>query len=270
MKSCCFSLTSINRQENEDKKLPDDNPHHINSKQQSSSTNSLIRGNIPSLPIPKLLLKRSLIKQPSTVAQSIKPNLTLSITDISTSSNNTVATDHLLSTHSTISNQEEIVSLKKPNKRNTSKNRLITNINPVSKRSMLRNTSRPSQNQTFISSNRHVEASTKKFMNKNLLTNSELAYDTEPGSESWLKSHEGTNQILIIDEQDEKKPSVHPRQQKKQTKKRIINGSRLTPLNLKAHSDHQAYTIDSSRCKLSCFFFISTWRYMSYFYSTKY
>jgi hypothetical protein len=82
-----------------------------------------------------------------------------------------------------------------------------------------------------------------------LLTNSELTYDTEPGSEAWIKSHEDINQILISDKQDGKKRQSYERQQKKQNKNRIIDGPQLMPFNLKARSDHQAYTVDSSRCK---------------------
>jgi len=187
----------------------------------------------------------------STTAQSIKPSATSSITDVSTSSSHTVVTDHLLSTHSTISDQVEVISLKKVKKRNSSKGGLMTKPDPVLKRNILRKTSRPSQNQSFISSNQKeqpVKTSKKKFLNNNLLTNSELTYDTEPGSEAWIKSDEDINRILISDKQDGKKRQSSKRQQKKQTKNRIIDGPQLIPFNLKAHSDHQASTVDSSRC----------------------
>jgi hypothetical protein len=205
--------------------------------------------------MPKLLLKRSSIKQPSTTVQSTKPSATSSITNVSTSSSNTVVTDHLLTTHSTISDQEEIISLKKANKRNNSKDAFMTKPNFVSKRNILRKTSRPSQNRSFISSNKkeqHVKTSKKKFKTNSLLKNSELTYDTELGSKAWVKSNDKISQILIIDEQVEKKPHTF----KRQKKNRIINGSRLMPFNLKAQSDHQTYIIDSSRCKFIFVFFV--------------
>jgi hypothetical protein len=202
--------------------------------------------------MPKLLLKRSSIKQPSTTAQSTKPSATSSITNVSTSSSYTVVTDHLLTTHSMISDQEEIISLKKANKRNNSKNEFIKKPNFVPKRNILRKTSRPSKNRSVISSNRkeqYVKTSNKKFKKNTLLKNSELAYDTELGSEAWIKSHEDISQILIIDEQAEKKPHPFKRQKKNQNKTRIIDGSHSMPFNLKAQSDHQTYIVDSSRCK---------------------
>jgi hypothetical protein len=85
-------------------------------------------------------------------------------------------------------------------------------------------------------------------MDNSLLPTSELTYDTELGSEAWIKSHEDVSQILIIDEQDEKKLKSYKRQQKKQNKNKMIDESRLIPINLKARSDHQMYTVDSSRC----------------------
>ncbi len=201
--------------------------------------------------MPKLLLKRSSIKQTSTTAQSTKPSATLPITDVSTSSSSTVATEHLPSTHSTISDQEEIISLKKINKRNNSKDKFTTRPDSVPKRNMLRKTSRPSQNQSLISSNQkgqHITTTKNQFMDNSLLPTSELTYDTELGSEAWIKSHEDVSQILIIDEQDEKKLKSYKRQQKKQNKNKMIDESRLIPINLKARSDHQMYTVDSSRC----------------------
>jgi hypothetical protein len=201
---------------------------------------------MPSSPIPKLLPKRSSIKQTSTTAQSIKPSATLSITDVSTSSNNTVVTDHFPSTHSTISDQEAIISLKKSNKRNNPKNEFMANSDSLSKYNILK---KPSQNQKLISSNkkeRSFDTSKKKFIHNSLLTNSELVYDTEPGSDVWMKSHEDTTQILIIDEPDEKK----------QNKNRMKDGSRLIPFILKARGDHQAYTIDSSKCKSISFLLV--------------
>jgi len=192
------------------------------------------------------------MKHASASAQSTKPSTTLSMTDVSTSSNNTVTTDHLQSIHSTIGDQEEIISLRKVNKGDSSKDRFMTTSDSTSKRNILRKTSRPSQNQSFISMDqkeRHVKASQKKFTNNSLLTNSELVYDTEPGSEAWIKSDEDINQILISDKQDGKKRQSYERQQKKQNKNRIIDGPQLMPFNLKARSDHQAYTVDSSRCK---------------------
>ena len=117
-----------------------DLPHPIKSKRESSLSNSLIRNNMSSSPIPKLLPKRSSIKQTSTTAQSIKPSTTLCITDVSTSSSNTVVTDHFPSTHSTISDQEEILSLKKSNKRNNPKNEFMANSDSLSKYNILKKT----------------------------------------------------------------------------------------------------------------------------------
>lgn len=236
------SSISTNDYENEDKKLPsrserissDNNPNAIKLKQQSSSSDLLIRGSIPSTPIPKLLPKRSSIKQTSINEQLIKPIKSLSITDVSTSSNNTITTDHLPSTHSTISNQQEIVSLKKTNKRNNSNDKFITTSHSVLKRNILRKTLRPSQNQSSIFSNKkeqHVITTKKQFKNNNLLTTSQLASNVESGSEAWIKSHEDNSQ-----------------QAKKMSKNRIVDESRSIPFNLKSRSDQQAYTIDSSKC----------------------
>ena len=232
----------------------------MDSKQQSSSTNTLTRGGIASSSsIPKLLPKRSLFKQLSTTVQSIKPNTILSITDVSTSSSETVATDHLESTHSTISNQEEIISLKKTNKKNNAQDKFIVIPKSLPKRNILRKTSRPSENRSFVSSNQKqkpIKTSKKSVINRSLLTNSELTYDTEGESESWLKSHDDISQTLIIHEQDKKKSSSDKQQQqhKKQPKNTTSGGSRLKPLNLKTTNDYQAYTIDSSRCKLMFLF----------------
>ncbi|CAF0796021.1 unnamed protein product [Rotaria sordida] len=235
-----------------EKRVTDDNPYHSNSKQQSSMTNTLIRDSIHSSSMPKLLLKRSSIKQNSTILQPTKPNATSSITDVSTSSSNIVATDHLRSTHSiTSDDHEEVISLKKTNKKNNSKDEFISKVNSTSKHNMLRKkTPQPSQNQSLTSFNQkqpNIKTSRKKFTNYSLLTNSELAYDTEQGSDVWMNSHEDISQILSINEQDERKPKIHKRQQKKQNKNRIIDGSKFMPFNLKARADHQAYTIDSSR-----------------------
>ncbi|CAF3535060.1 unnamed protein product [Rotaria sordida] len=235
-----------------EKRVTDDNPYHSNSKQQSSMTNTLIRDSIHSSSMPKLLLKRSSIKQNSTILQPTKPNATSSITDISTSSSNIVATDHLRSTHSiTSDDHEEVISLKKTNKKNNSKDEFISKVNSTSKHNMLRKkTPQSSQNQSLTSFNQkqpNIKTSRKKFTNYSLLTNSELAYDTEQGSDVWMNSHEDISQILSINEQDERKPKIHKRQQKKQNKNRIIDGSKFMPFNLKARADHQAYTIDSSR-----------------------
>jgi hypothetical protein len=252
---CFSSLTPNNHHETEDKysplqsekSLPNDTPHPIKSKQQSSSTNSLVRSGMPSSSIPKLLLKRSSIKQPSTILSSTKPNTTLSITDVSTSSSNTIATDHLLTTHSTISEHEVIIPLKKSN----SKNGFTTTSESISKRNILRKTSRPSQNQSFVSENRkerHARGSKKKFSNNNLVKNSELIDDTE----SWIKSHDDISQIFMMNEQDEKKPQIYERQRKKQNKNRTVNQSRMSPSKLKLENNHhQTYTLDSSRCKLT-------------------
>ena len=169
---------------------------------------------MPSISIPKLLLKRSSIKQSSTTAQSTRPNPLLSITDINTSSNNTIATDHFFSTHSTISDHEEIISLKKTNKENGIKDRIMETLDSISKRKMIRKTLRPLHNQSLTSPNlkeQHTETSKKKFTNNSLLTNSDLVYGTEPGSDAWMQSHEDIRQILIIDKQNEKKPQAHER-----------------------------------------------------------
>jgi hypothetical protein len=209
-----------------------------------------------SSPIPKLLLKRPSIKQSSTTAQSIKPNVILSETNVSTSSSNTVTTDQLLTTHSIISDQEQIISMRKVNKGNNSKDRLMATPTSVPKRKVLRKTLQPSQNQSFIipnSKEQHVKTSKKEFINNSLFTNSDLAYDTEPGSDAWMQSHEDISQLLIIDEQDERKPQIHERHQKKPNKNRMIDRSRLLPFNLKARGDHQAYTVDSSKCNYLSF-----------------
>jgi hypothetical protein len=249
---CFSSLTPNNHHETEDKysplqsekSLPDNIPHPIKSKQQSSSTNSLVRSGMPSSSIPKLLLKRSSIKQPSPILSSTKPNTTLSITDVSTSSSNTIATDHLLTTHSTISEHEVIIPLKKSN----SKNGFTTTSESISKRNILRKTSRPSQNQSFVSENRkerHVKGSKKKFSNNELIDD----------RESWIKNHDDISQIFMMNEQYEKKPQIYERQRKKQNKNRTVNRSRMSPSKLKVENNHhQTYTLDSSRCKLtSCF-----------------
>ncbi|CAF2521088.1 unnamed protein product [Rotaria sp. Silwood2] len=233
------------------RRVADDKPHQLNSKQQASIINTLIRDSKPSSSMPKLLLRRSSIKQNSTSLQITKPNTSSSITDVSISSSNTGITDHLRSTHSIISDQEEVISLKKINEKNNSKDKLMSKIDSISKHNILRKkTPQSSQNQSMISLNRkqqNIERSKIKFTNNSLLTNSELAYDTEQGSDVWMKSHEDISQILSINEQHEKKTNIHKRQQKKQNKNRIIDGSKFMPLNLKARADHQTYTVDSSR-----------------------
>ncbi|CAF3501509.1 unnamed protein product [Rotaria sp. Silwood1] len=232
-----------------EERATDNNTHQSDLKQQSSVTNRMIRNGTPSSSMPKLLLKRSSIKQNSATSQIKKPNAASSITDISTSSSNTGTISHLQSTHSIISDQEEVISLKTTNKTKNSNNEFISKVDSTSKHIILRKkTPQSSQNQSLISLNRkqhNIEISKKKFTNNSLLTNSELAYDTEQGSDVWMNSHEDITQS--INDQNEKKSKIHKRQQKKQNKNRIIDGSKFMPLNLKARSDHQAYTVDSSR-----------------------
>ncbi|CAF3498030.1 unnamed protein product [Rotaria sp. Silwood1] len=232
-----------------EERATDNNTHQSDLKQQSSVTNRMIRNGTPSSSMPKLLLKRSSIKQNSATSQIKKPNAASSITDISTSSSNTGTIDHLQSTHSIISDQEEVISLKTTNKTKNSNNEFISKVDSTSKHIILRKkTPQSSQNQSLISLNRkqhNIEISKKKFTNNSLLTNSELAYDTEQGSDVWMNSHEDITQS--INDQNEKKSKIHKRQQKKQNKNRIIDGSKFMPLNLKARSDHQAHTVDSSR-----------------------
>jgi hypothetical protein len=222
-----------------------DSPHHKNSKQQSTLTNS-------SPSIPKLLLKRFSLKQSSTTVQSTKPNAALSITDVSTSSSNTVATDHLLSTHSSISDQEERTSIRNPNKEKNFKDGYPIISNATRRSNTLKKVSRPILNQPSLSSNkkqRQIEVPPKRLTNNSLLTNSELTYENEATSDAWMKSHEDISQILIIDEQDEKQRQTYERKANKSEKNRMADGSRLMSFNLKARGDHQAHTIDSSRCK---------------------
>jgi hypothetical protein len=174
--------------------------------------------------MPKLLLKRSSIKQPSTSVSSTKPNTILSITDVSTSSSNTIVTDHLPTTHSTISDHEEMIALKKNNKKHNSKNGFTATSESVSKRNILRKTSRPSQNQSFVSNNRKerlVKTSKKKLTNESLVTNSGLVNDTE----AWIKNHDDISQFFMMNEQDEEKPEIYEQQRKKQNKNRIVNRS---------------------------------------------
>jgi hypothetical protein len=134
--------------------------------------------------------------------------------------------------------------LNKTNKKLNSKNGFIATSESNSKRNILRKTSRPSQNRSFVSENRkepHVKTSKKKLTNNNLIKSSEPLIDetTEP----WIKSHDDDiSQIFTTNEQDEKK----------ENKNRTVNRSRISPFKLKTQSDHhQTDTFDSSRCKLT-------------------
>ncbi|UJR28800.1 hypothetical protein I4U23_010025 [Adineta vaga] len=208
-------------------------------KGQSSLPTKSNRTMIPLSSIPKMLSKRSPRKQISTTLQSTKPNTILSVTDVSTSSNNTLATDQLLSTQSTITDHKKITSLKKSSKTYRSKERNTKTPNSNSKHKIFRRTtSRSSTNFTLPNSTeRHIATSKKKIKDRNLLMHSDLIYNTEAGSDAWIQSHEDTSEILIIDEQNDKK----------QHKNKMLEESHLMPINLKARGDHQAHTIDSSK-----------------------
>ncbi|CAF0733025.1 unnamed protein product [Adineta steineri] len=219
-------------------------------KHPSSLSNSLVRNHTSSPSTRKLLSKRSSLKQTSNIVQPIRPNTILSITDVSTSSSNTTTTNHLPSTQSTFSDQKEIIPIQNTNKKNYSKDEIKETSDSITKRKILRKTSRSIQNQSYTyskSKEKDIEKTKKKFTNNNLLTNSDLTYDSEQGSDAWMPSQEDISQILIIDEQDEKNSQIHKRYKKKQNKNRMITKSQIMPFNLKARGDHQAYTIDSSK-----------------------
>ncbi|CAF1614411.1 unnamed protein product [Rotaria magnacalcarata] len=202
--------------------------------------------------MPKLLLKRSSIKSNSTSTQMIKPNAALSITDVSTSSSNIATNDRTRCTHSALSDQEEIVSRKKSINTKNFKDKFISTVQPSSKRNILRKkTLRSSQNQSLISSKpeeQNLKSFKKKFINNSLVSNSDLVYDSEQGSDTWIKSYENRNQILRTDQRDQKKKEKRP------NKSRIIDSSQLVPFNLQARGDHQASIADSSRCKFHLYF----------------
>ena len=155
----------------------------------------------------------------------IKPNPVLSITDASLSSSNTIATDHLLNTHSTMSDYEEIMALKKAKKKMTAD--LLPRFN------VLRKTSPPS----LIDSNRGqrpAHVSKTKIKKNYSLKHSQSTYDTEPGSEDWLKNRQDSDE--------------RPKTRKK--KKRTANGSRQMPFYVKNKETHYPISdIDSSKCK---------------------
>ncbi|CAF0715974.1 unnamed protein product [Adineta steineri] len=219
-------------------------------KHPSSLSNSLVRNHTSSPSTRKLLSKRSSLKQTSNTVQPIRPNTILSITDVSTSSSNTTTTNHLPSTQSTFSDQKEIIPMQNTKKEHYSKDEIKETSDSITKRKILRKTSRSIQNQSYTyskSKEKDIEKTKKKFTNNNLLTNSDLTYDSEQGSDAWMPSQEDISQILIIDEQDEKNSQIHKRYKKKQNKNRMITESQLMPFNLKARGDHQAYTIDSSK-----------------------
>ncbi|CAF0746461.1 unnamed protein product [Adineta steineri] len=219
-------------------------------KHPSSLSNSLVRNHTSSPSTRKLLSKRSSLKQTSNTVQPIRPNTILSITDVSTSSSNTTTTNHLLSTQSTFSDQKEIIPIQNTKKEHYSKDEIKGRSDSITKRKILRKTSRSIQNQSYTyskSKEKDIEKTKKKFINHSLLTNSDLTYDSEQGSDAWMPSQEDISQILIIDEQDEKNSQIHKRYKKKQNKNRMITESQLMPFNLKARGDHQAYTIDSSK-----------------------
>lgn len=233
----CSSLTPHNQHDSKSQKqssshsknsLLDDALHPIVSKQQSSSTNSLVRDSLPSSSVPKLLLKRSSFKPPSTTAASMKPNPVLSITDASISSSNTIATDHLLNTHSTMSDYDKIIASKKGKKNKLkTKDKPKTMADLLPRFNVLRKTSPPS----LIDSNKTervvVHTSKMKTKKTRLLKTSQSTYETEPKSEEWIRNHQENNQLVMVDEQTRKKK-----------KKKRIRGNN----NPISH-------IDSSKCK---------------------
>ncbi|CAF3958545.1 unnamed protein product [Rotaria magnacalcarata] len=220
-------------------------PEEITNLTRMLPSNLAHQSSISSLSMPKLLLKRSSIKSNSTSTQMIKPNAALSITDVSTSSSNIATNDRTRCTHSALSDQEEIVSRKKSINTKNFKDKFISTVQPSSKRNILRKkTLRSSQNQSLISSKpeeQNLKSFKKKFINNSLVSNSDLVYDSEQGSDTWIKSYENRNQILRTDQRDQKK------KQKRPNKSRIIDSSQLVPFNLQARGDHQASIADSSR-----------------------
>ncbi|CAF4250565.1 unnamed protein product [Rotaria socialis] len=220
-------------------------PEEIANLKRILPSNLVHRSSISSLSMPKLLLKRSSIKSNSTATQIIKPNAALSITDVSTSSSNIATNDRIRSTHSALGDQEEIISRKKSINSKNFKDKFMSAVQPSSKRNILRQrTLRSSHNQSLISSKpeeRNLKSLKKKFMNNSLVSNSNLVYDSEQGSDTRIKSHENHNQILRTDQRDQKK------KQKRPNKSKTIDSSQLAPFNLQARGDHQASTVDSSR-----------------------
>jgi hypothetical protein len=178
------------------------------------------------------LPKRTLKKQPSTFTPSQKPNAAPSVSNASTSSSHT----HLVTT-----DREEVKSGKKSNGDNRSIDRFRQTSNPSSERKILRKTSRP------------ATVSKKKMVDQPLLMPADSVDDTEASSEAWRPGRDDLNEIFIIDEQDEKSSHVQKREKKRQSNRRIIDESRVMSFNLKARGDHQAHTIDSSKCKTQKF-----------------
>lgn len=220
------------------KSLADDILHPIVSKQQSSSTNSLVRDGVSSSLVPKLLLKRSSYKPPLTIIPSIKPNPVLSITDASLSSSNTVATDHLLNTHSTMSDYEEIIALKRAKKKMKTKEKSKITTDLLPRFNVLRKTSPPSL-MDLNRAQRPVHVSKTRIKKNHSVKNSQSTYETEPSSEKALKNHPDANEVLIVDGQSKKRKK----------KKRKGSGSRQVPFYLKTQENLIPISdIDSSKC----------------------
>ena len=223
---CFSSLTLHNHHETKSQKqqspshsknsLLDDPLRPIVSKQQSSSTNSLVRDSLPSSSVPKLLLKRSSFK-PSPTASSMKPNPVLSITDASISSSNTIATDHLLNTHSTMSDCEEIIASRKGKKKMKTKDKPKILADLLPRFNVLR---KPSPS-SLIDSKKSEQIVDVLKKNRSLKT-SQSMHATEPRSEGWIKN---------IDERTSKK-------------------NKRAPSNSKTQGNNDPIShIDSSRCK---------------------
>lgn len=219
----------------------------------SPLTDKLIHNDMSPPFTSQLLLKRSLNKPHSTSSGAKTPNTAVSVTDISESSNNTSITDRLLNTHSTISDHQEIVSLKKLSKKTNSNNQLLSSVKSTSKGNIVKiKMPSSSKNLSLFCLNakeQSILSSKKNFIQNNLVKSSELMYDFDQGPDQWMKSQEDISQMLTINERIAKESKFHKKLRKKQNKNRIGTSSKHMSSKSKAFDDNQDYTSDILKCK---------------------
>ena len=216
-------------------------PRPSQSKKRLSPRSSLISGPTLLPSVPKLLVKRSSLKSATAIGSAIKPNMSLSITDASASSSNTVVTDHFSSTNAVSTDQEDEKSIKKTASRDKPLSRAKLadkpKVSPKAQRM-----EHPKDRPTDVSKRNHGDAHSVPRL--------PTAYESESISEDWTRSQGEMNEILIIDEEEIPRSAVGKRPLKKRVRNKVGDRPGAMLSHSKTRSNHQAHTLDSSRCKI--------------------
>ena len=217
---------------------PDTEPRRSLTKKRLSPRSSLLSGPNPLASVPRLLVKRSSLKSAPTTGPAIKPNMSLSITDASTSSSNTAMTDRFSSSNASNTDQEEA-------------ERLIKETVSRDKPSI-----RAKVHRVENSKERSNDALKRKDGDAHPGTQLPPAYESESISEDWTKSQGEMNEILIIDEEESPQLPVGKHPPMKRARNKKTNRIEATPFQSKTRSNHQTRILDSSRCKIT---WIDSW-----------